>query len=391
MAADRGRAASPTRAPRLHVSPHACGSALRLATLTEHSRFLYSEGMFRRKTLFIVGAGASCEAGLPSGHTLKGVVANMLNISGIRDGDRRVRDAINMSAATLDGPHVREHLAAATYAIRNAMPLAISIDNFLDAHQGDEAIELCGKIAIAKAVLDAEQNSLLFYPDPETSFDVGGLAETWYVRFAQLLMEGVRRSDIAKAIENVSIITFNYDRCIEHFLRQAFMTYYRIKPSDAETLVARIPIKHPYGQVGRLDWEDGDEGVGFGMPEAADLLRLSRQIRTFTERVEDEAAIGTIHDLVDQAETIVFLGFAYHLQNLRLLTPPSRSPRRRKRIFGTTLGVSESDVQAISGDVAHMFPITASTGEPYDHSKLTAVPLHCNNFLSAYGRTLTAP
>ena len=344
--------------------------------------------MFRRKTLFVIGAGASCEAGLPSGHTLKGVIANMLNMSGIKVGDRHVRAALRRRAAVCGGPLSYNYLLAAADAIREGMPLAISIDNLLDAHQGDQAIELCGKVAIAKAVLGAEQNSLLYNPDPGSSFDIGRLAGTWYVRFAQLLMEDVRSWDISKAIENVSIITFNYDRCVEHFLRQAFMTYYRIESSEAEELVGSIPIKHPYGQVGRLDWQVGEEGVGFGRPEAADLLRLSQQIRTFTERVEDEAALAGLHDLVEQAETIVFLGFAFHRQNLQLLTLPPKPFQERKRLFGTALGISNSDLSVITSEVGGMFPIMRNHNA-YGVSPLEASAVGCHDFLAAYGRTLT--
>jgi NAD-dependent SIR2 family protein deacetylase len=35
--------------------------------------------MFRSKTLFVVGAGASSEAGLPTGYELKNKIAELLN------------------------------------------------------------------------------------------------------------------------------------------------------------------------------------------------------------------------------------------------------------------------------------------------------------------------
>lgn len=42
------------------------------------------------------------------------------------------------------------------------MPQSISIDNFIDSHKGDKEIELCGKLAIVRAVLEAEAKSDAF-------------------------------------------------------------------------------------------------------------------------------------------------------------------------------------------------------------------------------------
>lgn len=60
--------------------------------------------MFKSKTVFIVGAGASCEAGLPSGDTLKERIAELLDIrfndwgSDQISGDRRIVKALREAA-----------------------------------------------------------------------------------------------------------------------------------------------------------------------------------------------------------------------------------------------------------------------------------------------------
>jgi hypothetical protein len=347
--------------------------------------------MFRRKTLLVVGAGASCEANLPSGHDLKRVIANMLDMElspRPARGDPDIYAALVRHAAGDRDALVR--LLIGAQAIREGMPLAISIDNFLDAHQGNDAIETCGKLAIVKAVLDAEAGSLLYHPDPTAPFKMSGLADTWYVRLAQLITEDVQRSAIGESLENLSILTFNYDRCIEHFLRQAFISYYQLPPDEAEALVGRITISHPYGQVGRLDWQDPEKGVPFGTAASADLLAISRQIRTFTERIDDEDELASFRDLVADAQTIVFLGFAYHRQNLRLLNPDSVRSDDRKTLLGTALGLSASDIQVISGEVAEMLPVKSPVGYQYGNNRLETEPMKCHVFLSAFARTLTA-
>lgn len=56
-----------------------------------------------------------------------------------------------------------------------------------------------------------------------------------------------------------------------------------------------------------------------------------------------------MHNEIMEADTIVFLGFAFHPLNMRLLAPPSiASPRR---IFATTLGMSDADETVIENDI----------------------------------------
>ncbi|MEA3044497.1 MAG: hypothetical protein QOH47_2335 [Sphingomonadales bacterium] len=267
------------------------------------------------------------------------------------------------------------------------MPIALSIDNFLDAHQGNDSIELCGKLAITKAVLDAEAGSPMCDKD-DRPFDLSSLSRTWYLRLAQLMTEDVQRRDAERAVANLSIITFNYDRCIEHFLRHALITYYQIQPADAEALACKIPIAHPYGQVGNLEWQACDTWVPFGRPDSADLLPTSKQIRTFAERIDDETAVEKIHNMVRNAETIVFLGFAFHRQNLELLTPPDGIAGEFKKVLGTSMGLSQSDIGVINAEVARMLAYRRHDGR-FHHDNLETVPLTCSEFLAAYGRTLT--
>jgi hypothetical protein len=109
--------------------------------------------VFKSKTLFIVGAGGSFELDLPVGEDLKGKIADKTYLyfeSGrmIR-GDAGIYDAIQRHALANDldrqpGPYV---FAGRTLSM--AMPQAISIDNYLDAHRGNKKIEICGKLVVS--------------------------------------------------------------------------------------------------------------------------------------------------------------------------------------------------------------------------------------------------
>ena len=156
------------------------------------------------KTSFIVGAGASCEANLPTGEGLKRSIATMLDIKFDRQGNRisgdeLIRDALALSVGSSNptSQGIEPYIKAA-WRIRNAMPQAVSIDNFIHAHQGDDKIELCGKIGIVRSILQAEKNSLLRFKTANGSSSVSfhAVENTWFNRFFQLLTENCDRNGL---------------------------------------------------------------------------------------------------------------------------------------------------------------------------------------------------
>jgi hypothetical protein len=266
--------------------------------------------MFKQKTLLIVGAGASAEAGLPVGSKLLETISSSLNIrysdgytrSG---GDPRIDQAFRQIVRRPDGQQgdINPYLHKC-WRIVDAAKQGLSIDNIIDQHDGDQMLQLCAKLGIVKAIADAERASKMFdrdgYHDGGT-FNIGALRDTWYLRFGQKLAENVRPTQIESIFDNLSIITFNYDRCIEHFLVQSLMTSFGIGLPRAQEVVNRLRIHHPYGQVGRLPWQNGPgPKVKFG-PEGANYEQLSGEIRTFSERLDDEQAIAEIRSEVQSA------------------------------------------------------------------------------------------
>jgi hypothetical protein len=244
------------------------------------------------------------------------------------------------------------------WRIRDAMPQAISIDNFLDCHNEDKSIELCGKLAIVRTILEAEANSLLFV-DPmkqgrHLPFDQ--LENTWFNSFMQLLTENCRRPDLDRRLGSIVLIIFNYDRCIEHYLYHALQNYYSISPTEAALLLKSLEIYHPYGTVGSLPWDSQVHTIEFGCkPHSKQLLELANQIKTFTEGTdESSSAINAIRLHMEKSRKIVFLGFAFHRLNIDLLLSTAKSPKRQtdRHIFATALNISRSDSQSISVELS---------------------------------------
>jgi hypothetical protein len=354
--------------------------------------------MFKAKTLLVIGAGASCEANLPSGEELKHRIAKILDIKFERfnrqvGGDPRIVEAIHKFAGG-DITGVNPYIPKA-HRIRDVVPsAAISIDNYLDAHKGDAELELCGKLAIVKSILDAEASSKMKRKDQyldEFVFD--NLKETWYISFLKMLTENVRRDNIASIFENVSIITFNYDRCIERYLVQGLSHYYGLAAQEAQQIVATLRIVHPYGKVGFLPWQ-GHPGVPFGDHARADLLAISREIKTFTEGLDDQAMVAEMQGMVAGAENIVFLGFSFHPQNLELIKVPAGKTAAR-RLFATVLGASPSDQGAIKASVAAILnrAVNVHYNDHVEADKLQFDFLNatCSMLFQEYWRSLSAP
>lgn len=316
------------------------------------------------KTVFIIGAGASKEAGLPVGSELKESIAKALDIRFERltrmiNGDHFIFEAFRLAAAK-DPTHndLLPSFQRAGWRIRDAMPQAISIDNFIDTHSEDKQIELCGKLAIVRTILEAESKSVLFIKqlqgNPPLRFD--RLENTWFNSFFRQLTENCKPVDIKKRLSSVVLVIFNYDRCIEHYLYHALQNYYFMSASDVVSLLQSLEIYHPYGIVGSLPWLKQNDAIEYGVtPNSEQLLRLSNRIKTFTEGTNESSSdVTAIRSHMKTSLRLVFLGFAFHRLNIELLLPKasSTSPPTGRSVFATAHGISDSDTKAISDELA---------------------------------------
>lgn len=107
--------------------------------------------MFEQKTVFVIGAGASHEIGMPLGEGLKGRISEFLRWDRSYSGGLREMCKRGLP----DSTGFRE----AALAIVEGLPNAISIDNFLHTHAKNEMIVRVGKIAIVKCIIDSERES----------------------------------------------------------------------------------------------------------------------------------------------------------------------------------------------------------------------------------------
>lgn len=322
--------------------------------------------MVNNKTVVVVGAGASKEANLPTGRELKKQIAKLLDIRfegpppRLSSGDASIVQALEHEVRMRPQSRDISTYLAAALRIRNAMPQAISIDTFIDAHKGDENIELCGKLAIVRSILEAEKSSLMYF-DPqnrEADLNYQALESTWFNSFMQLLAENCTSDELSERLSSITMIVFNYDRCIEHFLYHSLQNYYGLHETDATALVQDIEIYHPYGIVGHLPWQQKEGSIDFGAePKARQLLDLAAQIRTFAEGTDPSSSeIVAIREKVLEADIVIFLGFHFHQINLDLLRPEQVSPDAKRAVdyFATAKEISESDCEIIKLELAKL-------------------------------------
>ena len=279
--------------------------------------------MFQKRTVFIVGAGASREVKFPMGAELTKTIAQKLHIGSsggwrIDFGDAKIVEAVEFAkqAERDKNPYWR-----AGRSIAAGMSQAISIDNYLHAHADDETIVWMGKLGIAASILDAEKVSKLAPNPGSDSVYLANVSDSWFTPFFQMLTEGVQTSTMDRMFANLAFITFNYDRCIEHYLAHAISNYFQVDMSRACQLVNTLRIEHPYGKVGKLPWQEQRGSIAFGKGfNPRDLPLIAGQIRTFTEQVEDQEMLKRSKSLIAEAEIVVFLGFSYADMNIELLS-----------------------------------------------------------------------
>lgn len=307
--------------------------------------------MLQRNTLLVIGAGASAEVDFPVGTGLTSDIATALGLEvgwghDVRSGDRLIYEALITHANKHQKKDIRPYLAAAQRVSR-AVPLTPSIDTLLEIHQGDQDVQLCGKLGIVKCILDAESRCNML-ADPSGAQFRNGLfknssKQSWFPALFHQLSEGLALSDVDRIFDRLSVINFNYDRCLEFFLINSLCAVHGLDLHHARRLVSGLQIIHPYGVVGTLPSQQDVSGVAFGDDEIAPqrLLELAAGIRTFSEQESSIEFREGIYSKIRGAELILFLGFGFLPQNVRLLSlGDNLGGSAYQRVFATGYEVS---------------------------------------------------
>lgn len=305
--------------------------------------------MFRSRTVFVIGAGASVELGLPTGFDLKKQIREVLALDrhDFSFTDPVIQQSmLNFSSQSprLGGGQPLSAAIDAAKVISMNMPLAPSIDTFLDSNQHDEYIVATGKVAIARCILKEEAKSALRIENPRfpgLPLDDERLTSSYLIPLWEHLVARVSPSTVGTIFNNVYFIVFNYDRCLEQFLFQSLQSYFSLSRDAAASLVEAAAIIHPYGKIGGLPWQKDRARLSFGSEDDYNVLQVALELNTFTESAAD-GLIRDIKGIMRNAESLILLGFGFLEENVELLS----SPTSIKRVFLTTHLMSPTDKAA---------------------------------------------
>jgi hypothetical protein len=268
--------------------------------------------MITRKTVFILGAGASAPYGFPLGRALLLDVAYSLQ-------EPEGYLSSTLSECGFDRGSQEE--------FRNALKLSMlpSIDLFLEYRREFLSI---GKFAIAISLIRLEDSLVLQRR--------GNLK--WYEYMYNQVVSGA--TDISQS--KLKFITFNYDRSLEHFFHLALKHTLNVDGTDWKRQMENVPIVHVYGQLGEYPqlFPSGREYAN--TTDATLIKKCTEAIKIASEGETETDEFALAKSFIEEAEVICFLGFSYHPVNLRRLGMPSiLGPRQN--VLGCAYGLTPAE------------------------------------------------
>lgn len=345
---------------------------------------LGDSGVLSKKTVLVVGAGAGVEFEMPIGDELMKTIAADTNFDALRNEQTGGCPMLWRAVQSAEDPGGR-NAHRAGMLISEGVRFTNSIDDFLYTHGEDETVVRVGKTAIAAAILKAEANSKLSglgtNVQRRRQLSLEAVDRCWLHQLLNLLAPGVRAGERDTIFANLMIINFNYDRCIEVYLHAATQRLFGIDEQAASNLLTRLQIVHPYGTLGPLPWQAGSQSaVPFGDEiDYADLKNIAQRIKTFTEQSHDEDERSTWREAIRDCSKLVFLGFAFHKQNVELIrsAKPPEAKYRSVHAYATAFGASDAIQQLFKSRMGEI----KATG----HGATETVPVGCAKFMTDYG------
>jgi len=262
--------------------------------------------MIKINTVLILGAGASTHAGYPLGMTL------LNDLCRIRTDKRYPNIPEDWSIDDVD--NLLLSLSRSGH---------YSIDAFLEHSKYREL----GKYLIAYQLKQAEDVDRLFPPH-----DSG-----WY----QMLFNALINECGEKLNENnLSIITFNYDRSLEVYLHNALKFRFNLSEDNAWKQVAELSIIHVHGILGEYPEIPYKKEAS-----VEELYKISKNIKIIHEIKDHDGTFcsdefAEAYEKLLKAKRIIFLGFGFHADNVRRFRFFSDKNLEGLEMFTTSFGLT---------------------------------------------------
>lgn len=274
--------------------------------------------MISNPVVLVLGAGASSPYGFPV-------------------GDRLVHEALFPPAA-VSGPLEREldrrgftKKDVASFRTALEASLTSSIDAFLETRQQFEEL---GRLIIAYLLMGHEDPTTLFRLERDPS-----QVETWYGTLFGL-MHTPDWNDFGQ--NQLSVITYNYDRSFEYCLLRVLEATYGLEWNECiKILEQHIPIIHLHGTLGEL-YGRGKDIREYRTDLSTENLDMAvRNIRIVHEIGPGGTQFLKAYEKLEGAKHVVFLGFGYYWKNVQRLRLDGNCPKAT--LWGTCKGFTEGE------------------------------------------------
>jgi hypothetical protein len=207
-----------------------------------------------------------------------------------------------------------------------------TIDIFLEKKT---AFRELGSFLIASTLMPLER--------PQSLFPQKG----WYGALFDALAFEERDPDT----RNLSVVSLNYDRSLEHFLAKNID--YNCHDSHVKAAHAkreRITLVHAHGSLG--DYPEVPYGTD--PSEEAAIRSAAASIKIVSDRLEDSPDFKMAQEVLAGAKHIVFLGFGYHERTLTALLKDV--DEENVFFYGTAMGLNQearkSIIERLRGRIA---------------------------------------
>lgn len=314
--------------------------------------------MINKKTVFVLGAGASCPYGYPSGAHLRKLIC--LDDGFMKDYKEYLKsDRSEYKIGNVE--HFRTTFNKSSIK---------SIDVFM---ANNATLVPVGKYIIAFEIFKGEERSSfhekameskLWYSrecdDPKRDRDFllrkdffqGG---DWYLYLYNRIIEGKIGSDALPDFSNgnLAFITFNYERSLEQFFYESLRnSFTEVSEDRIVQSLKQLKILHVYGQIAALKWQNPNDYVDYKPQIDESLLqRAANNIRTIYEEKENPELIEA-QKLLKQSDETFFLGFGYAPENMEVLGMPGIIPPKCL-VYGTAFNLIKEEAERIESAINH--------------------------------------
>ncbi|MEN6424514.1 MAG: hypothetical protein ABFE13_04070 [Phycisphaerales bacterium] len=331
--------------------------------------------MIEKRTVFILGAGASCPYGFPDARKLRTRILSDFETQYQQylsdNGDQT--EYVRMNRGYPEPNDVRPFLE------RFDLSGTESIDLFLSRNPRFEEI---GKMSICLSILHAEEACKLREQVEKPELD-------WYFYlYNRLMREALRPEDSCRFGDNpISFVTFNYDRSLEYYLFNCLLhSFEGLDEEKAKLELDRVPVVHVYGKPALPEFgEDGERQIlPFGKDignklSRFDLLSTTRSVHVVHEK-RKSLQLEKAREEIRKADRIFFLGFGYADENLEVLGIPD-GLRAEHDIYGTAMDWTPKEIDNIR---SHFVAGLNRAGNTYGRDQVQIRDCDCVSLLREF-------